>query len=52
MTFDITVSCMAASRQEERRKDIPPKNSIDKFIDKAYPDEYLDRIYNNKKNVE
>lgn len=52
MTFDITVSCMAASRQEERRKDIPPKNSIDEFIDKAYPDEYLDRIYNNKKNVE
>ena len=52
MTFDITISCMAAARQEERRKDIPPKNSVDEFIDKAYPDEYLDRIYNNKKNVE
>lgn len=52
MTFDIGISCMAASRQEERRKDIPPKNSLDEFIDKAYPDEYLDKIYNNKKNVE
>ena len=52
MTFDIGISCMAAARQEERRKDISPKNSLDEFIDKAYPDEYLDKIYNNKKNVE
>lgn len=52
MTFDIGISCMAAARQEERRKDIPPKNSLDEFIDKEYPDEYLDKIYNNKKNVE
>ena len=52
MTFDIVISCMAAARQEERRKDISPKNSLDEFIDKAYPDEYLDKIYNNKKNVE
>ena len=52
MTFDIGISCMAAARQEERRKDISPKNSFDEFIDKAYPDEYLDKIYNNKKNVE
>lgn len=52
MTFDIGISCMAAARQEERRKDIPPKNSLDEFIDKAYPDEYLDKIYNDKKNVE
>ena len=43
---------MAAARQEERRKDISPKNSLDEFIDKAYPDEYLDKIYNDKKNVE
>ena len=24
------------------------KNKIDIFIDKAFPDEYLDRVYNNK----
>lgn len=48
MTFDITVSCMAGARQNERRKNIPPKNSIDVLIDEIYPDERLDKIYNNK----
>jgi len=48
MTFDITISCMAANRQKERHRDIAPKNYIDEFIDKTYPDEYIDRIYNNK----
>ena len=52
MTFDITISGLAASRQQERRKNIPPKNDLDIFLDKQYPDEFLDRIYNNKKNVE
>ena len=51
MTFDITISCMAGNRQKERHQNIPPKNSLDAFIDKMYPDEYLDRIYNNKKEV-
>ena len=48
MTFDITISIIAANREEERHKNIPPKNSIDVFLDKAYPDELLDKIYNNK----
>ena len=52
MTFDIAISSLAASRQQERRKNIPPKNDLDVFLDKQYPDEVLDRIYNNKKNVE
>ena len=52
MTFDIAISSLAASRQQERRKNIPPKNDLDVFLDKQYPDEFLDRIYNNKKNVE
>ena len=51
MTFDITISCMAGNRQQERRDNIPAKNSLDKFLDKMYPDELLDRIYNNKKDV-
>lgn len=51
MTFDITVSCMAGNRQKERHINIPPKNDLDAFIDKMYPDELLDRIYNNKKEV-
>jgi len=52
MIFDITISCMAANRQKERHRNIPQKNSIDKFIDKTYPDEYVDRIYNNKKEIQ
>ena len=52
MTFDITISALAANRQQERRENIPPKDDLDVFLDKAYPDEFLDRIYNNKRNVE
>lgn len=48
MTFDIVISCMAGNRQQERRKQIPPKNRMDVFLDQTYPDEYLDRVYNNK----
>ena len=51
MTFDIVISCMAANRQQERSKNIPAKNSIDIFLDYAYPDEYLNKIYNNKKEI-
>lgn len=51
MTFDITISALASNRQQERRNNIPPKNDLDIFLDRAYPDEYLDKIYNNKKNV-
>lgn len=52
MTFDITISVLASSRQQERRQNIEPKNNLDVFLDEHYPDELLDRIYNNKKNVE
>ena len=51
MTFDITISCLAANRQEERHKNIPANSSLDEFLDNTYPDELLDRIYNNKKDM-
>lgn len=51
MTFDIVISCMAGNRQKERRKNIPSDGLVDEFLDKAYPDELLDKIYNNKKDV-
>lgn len=51
MTFDIVISCMAADRQLRRHQNMPPQNSIDVFLDRAYPDELLDRVYNNKKEV-
>ena len=51
MIFDITISWMAADRQEARKKGIPPQTSIDVFLDSTYPDEVLDRIYNNKEII-
>lgn len=51
MAFDISISCMAADRQKERHDGTPPQNRIDEFLDKAYPDELLNRIYNNKKEI-
>ena len=50
MTFDITISCMAADRQRQRQLSIQSKNFIDIFLDKYYPDEYLNKIYHNRKN--
>lgn len=51
MAFDITISCMAGARQDDRRKNIEPKNQIDVFLDRVYPDEFLDKVYNNKINM-
>lgn len=51
MILDITISWMAAERQIERKSNIEPENTIDLFLDKYYPDKYIDRIFNNKKYV-
>lgn len=51
MTFDIVISCMAGNRQQERRQNIPAKGSVDEFLDKTYPDELLNKIYDNKIEV-
>lgn len=51
ITFDILISCLAAYRQTERHNNIAPRNKIDMFLDKYYPDEYIDKIYTNKKEV-
>ena len=51
MIFDISISCFAANRQTERRNNIMPKGKFETFIDKHYTDEYMDKIYANKKIV-
>jgi len=45
--LDCSISWMACQRETERRKNIEPRNTLEKVLDKYYPDEYLDRIYNN-----
>ena len=51
MIFDITISCMAGTRQKERRNYLPAESKVDHFLDKYYPDEVLNKIYNNKKDI-
>lgn len=51
IVFDISISWMAADRQAERKNNIEPQNQLDLFLDKNYPDEYMNRIFNNKKDV-
>lgn len=48
MIFNITISSMAAIRQKERKNNIKATSSIDIFLDKNYPDEYMDKIFANK----
>ena len=51
MTYDLTISALAADRQSERIENIPPSNKLEKYLDKRYPDEYMDKIFNNRKYV-
>lgn len=51
MFFNLSISFVAANRQTERRMNIPPESKLDMFLDEHYPDEYMDKIYANKKEV-
>ena len=51
ITYDITISCMAAGRQMARHRNIEPKNKIEEYLDVKYTDEVLDKVYNNKKEL-
>ena len=50
--FNIAISSMAAIRQKERLDDIPAEDSMDRFLDNMYPDEYMDEVFANKKYVD
>lgn len=52
MLVDIVISCLACLRQYKRLNKIKAQNRLDVFLDKHYPDELLDKIYNNKIWVE
>lgn len=51
MIFDICLSCVAANRQTERRNNILPNSSLDVFLDTYYSDEFMNKVYANKKEV-
>lgn len=51
MVLNVIISWTAVYRQTERKHNIPPKNRIDIFLDKHYPDEFIDKIFANKIDV-
>lgn len=51
MIFNINISWIAADRQTERKHNVAPQNKLDLFLDKTYPDEYMNKIFANKRDV-
>ena len=51
MFFNITISSLAAIRQKYRNENIEPQNKLEEFLDEKYPDEYMDKVFANKKQV-
>ena len=51
MAFNISISTLAAFRQDERKNNISPSGAFDSFLDRYYSDEVMDRIYENKKDI-
>lgn len=50
MILNIGISCLAGARQNERVQKIEANSKMDAFLDKHYPDQFMDKIYSNKKN--
>ena len=52
LLFDCSISFAATYRQKERKENLEPSNKIEVYLDKYYPDDYLNKIYNNAKDVQ
>ena len=50
--YDVAISCIATDRQIERSKGIPASNAFEQYLDETYPDERLDKIFNNRHKME
>ena len=48
MMFNIVISILAGQRQYERMQNISANTSLDRFLDKYYPDSVTDIIFSNK----
>ena len=47
MIFNLTISCLAGSRQYERYNNISASSKMDYFLDKHYPDSMMNKIFAN-----
>ena len=52
MVLNMLISAMAVERQTQRRLGVPATNPISQFLDKHYPDDFLEKIYPNMMVVE
>ncbi len=52
MLWNMSISALAVDRQSQRRIGLPPKNSLQVFLDKQYPDQMLEDIFPSMKVVE
>lgn len=50
MLMDISISCVAGARQNERMQKLEPRTKVDAFLDKHYPDAVMNKVYHNKIN--
>ena len=50
--YDCLTSAEAAARFNERQEGIPPQNTIDRIMDKQFPDEYMRWVYANSMDVD
>lgn len=50
-SLDCFISISSCYRRYERRKNEEASNSFEVFLDKYYPDKFVDKIYNNAMNV-
>ena len=51
MIANVAVSWAAGERQRERKENVSANSRFDRFLDEHYPDEYMDKIFANKKEV-
>lgn len=48
---DCTISTLACIREKNRNDNKKPSNFLEEVLDKYYPNDYLDKIYNNARKV-
>ena len=50
MSLNLWISAVAIMREEERKINIPAQTRLDEFLDKQFPDELLEKVYQNRKS--
>ena len=49
--YDVAISCIATVRQNQRAEGIAASNEFEEYLDRTYPDERLNKIFNNRHQI-